>query len=302
LWNKGFTGAVVAAFASLALLGCGTEPADRSSAAVITEPTSPVRQGPPTKPPPVPPSTVITAGTDSLVALEIPSGEVVVLADRRELAASLLISDGRFDDVDLSPDGSTVAFIFGGFDGGRGAHGLYEVPVDGSSAPVRISLDGDGGYLARPRYSPDGRLLAVYSGDRLRVLTEERALAGDGIQMAYPPHHLTWTPGGDGLVWLWHAERTGCCTSGTASIDPPTGRITSGPDNDSIDGSPYFDHSGRLRTVPLHFTFDVDATGRFTVATDGTSQQILWWDDTSDDPPRRLPVALELQEVPPVAW
>jgi len=248
------------------------------------------------------PSRLITVDGGNLVALDLATGRGIVLAGHHELAASLGLAEGRFEGVDLSPDGSVVAFAFGGWEGDHGAHGLYEVPADGSSSPRRVRLDAGEGYVGRPHYSPDGRQLAVYSGDRLQVLDEERTTTGEGVQMAYPPHHLTWSPGGDALVWLGHYGRNQCCTLESVSVDPATGRMTEEPTAEPTDGSPFFDPVGQLRTMPPWFTFDVDVSGRFVVASDGTPR-LLWWDVTADEPlPRPLPLDIDLPDAPPIAW
>ncbi|MCC5953768.1 MAG: PD40 domain-containing protein [Acidimicrobiia bacterium] len=246
---------------------------------------------------------LITVDGRDLVALELASGDAVVLARGDELSDALGLTEGRFDDVDLSPDGVTVAFTFGGSIRDRLAYGLYEVPADGSAPPQRVSLDGGDAYVSSPRYSPDGRFLAVNSGGGLLVLDEGRNTTGEGIQMAYAPLHVTWAPDGDALVWLVHFERTDCCTRQSVSIDPATGQMTNEPIREPTDGSPYFDADGDLRSMPTRFSFDVDHSGRFVVASDGTPGQLLWWEINGDDPvPRPLPVDLDLTEAPPVAW
>lgn len=311
----------IAALVVPALLGCGSETATSADTAAPSESTSPA---PPTgdtlqdradgtverstttsvdlddHPGP---NLLVTVDAGDLVALEVATGDVVVLARRAELADALGLPDGRFDDVDLSPDGATVAFAFGGWAGDRGAHGLFEVPVDGSAGPRRVPTAVDDVYVARPRYSPDGRMLAAVIADRLVVLDEDRTPTGDGIQMPYAPRHLTWAPDGASLLWLGHFERNDCCTRLSAAVDPATGRMADQPTREQTTGSPYFDAAGDLRTMPTQFSFDVDQSRRFVIASDGTPGQLLWWEVTSGDPvPRPLSVDLDLAEAPPLSW
>lgn len=298
----------------LMLLACGSDPGDVPRADATSSSTSTVPSVTPTTVPVAQPGprTLIAATPGELVALDLATGDATVLANNSDLAATLGARWGRVEGVDLSPDGSTVAFAFNGGDDNRvgddnrSASGLFEVPADGSAPARRVALDTGDAYVSNPRYSPDGKFLAVYSGDRLAVLDGERASTGDGVQMPYPPGQLTWSPAGDALLFVPHFERSVCCLIASLPFDPATGQITDAATGDQLDGIPYFDSTGELRTMPDGvYSFDVDATGHFVIASDTTSQGLVWWDTTTagEPQPRPLPLGISLQEEPvAIAW
>jgi hypothetical protein len=111
--------------ASLAwmLVGCGSDPGNPPTASMTSASASTARlETTSTTLPAEPgPSTLITVDGGNLVALDLATGSGIVLAGHHELAASLGLAEGRFEGVDLSPDGSVVAFAFGGWEGDHGA-------------------------------------------------------------------------------------------------------------------------------------------------------------------------------------
>ena len=91
---------------------------------------------------------------DDLVAVDpADPSRVRVLVRRGSLLSSLGATRGHIDGVDLSPDGTTVAFTFNVHVEDRPVSGRYEVPVDGSGEAVPI-----GGVRRRVRLRP--RVLA----------------------------------------------------------------------------------------------------------------------------------------------
>ncbi len=247
------------------------------------------------------PATLITASLGNLVALDLTTGRTAELARGTALAESLGLRFGRFNGADLSPDGSTVAFAFGGTDeDGNSSYGLYEVPVDGSADAVRVAPDAVGSFASNPVHSPDGRRLAAYLDGRLVVLNGDRSIIG-GVDLAYPPNHLTWSPAGDRLMWLPDQGRGPCCVHAIVAFDTATGDLSSEPTKVPSTGSPAFDGSGQLQSVMDGFQFDVDASGRFVVGSDDTPGELLWWILGEDAPPRPLPLDIDLQEAPTVA-
>jgi hypothetical protein len=252
------------------------------------------------------PPTLITGDGIDLVAVDLEDLSTVVLAEGQEIASDLGVSSVRIDGVDLSPDGTTVAFAYGGGDetGGPRSSGLYEVPADGSAAPVRLDLAASNGF-AEPAYSPDGRLLAVHEGSRVVVLDESRRPTGPGAEAHLRPSFLSWSPAGDRLAWQLPATRSSCCSALRADVDPGTGRITGSPDAQSLPGAPYFDGDGELRTLPVDgWQSDLDVTGRYVVTIEGTGSQQFAWRDLQDPeaPPRRFGLDLSVFASPPVAW
>jgi dipeptidyl aminopeptidase/acylaminoacyl peptidase len=296
------------------LVACGTstEPAappetTASTSSTTTAPkttttaASPVWSGPPT---------LLTVHSDDLVAIDLQDrSQQRTLADRGKLAASLDVIEAHIDGIDLSPDGSAVAFTLNGQIEDRLVSALYEVPTDGSAEPRRIDVEGAEGGFSQPEYSPDGRLLAVWAGERLVVLPAAGgAPVSPGLTMPYPPAHLVWSPGGDRLLWLPHYERSSCCSIASVYIDPSTGAIVSDVDAKAADGRPYFDASGTLRTQRAwsHWALDLDASRRYalTVGVRSSGGNILeWWDTTDPDAEARpIELDLDLSEVAPIAW
>ena len=85
---------------------------------------------------------------------------------------------GGMDDIDISPDGKTVAFV--ARTGGREMAwktntNVFLVPADGRTKPVAVTADNPA-YDFAPTFSPDGKSLAVlqqkragYEADRQRI-------------------------------------------------------------------------------------------------------------------------------------
>lgn len=129
------------------------------------------------------------------------------------------VDDGTWMNVDVSPDGRTIAFDLLG--------DIYTMPIAGG-APTRIA---EGlAYEQQPRFSPDGRRIAFTSdrggGDNIwimnsdgsdkRQLTKEdfRLLnqatwSPDGRFIAAKKHFTTGRSLGTGEVWLYHVSGGG---------------------------------------------------------------------------------------------
>lgn len=127
--------------------------------------------------------------------------------------------EGTWMDVDLSPDGKTIAFTLLG--------DIYTLPIAGGT-PKRISegLSWD----VQPRFSPDGARIAFTSdrggGDNIwfmnadgtdkRQVTKEDfrlvnqpAWSPDGRFIAAKKHYTTERSAGTGEVWLYHVSGGG---------------------------------------------------------------------------------------------
>ncbi|TGX56219.1 amidohydrolase [Sphingomonas gei] len=126
------------------------------------------------------------------------------------------VSEGSWMDLDVSPDGATIAFGLLG--------DIYTMPIAGST-PTRIA---EGlAWEVQPRFSPDGRRIAFTSdrggGDNIwvmnrdgsdkRQVTEEdfRLLnqpgwSPDGRYIAAKKHFTTGRSLGTGEVWLYHVS------------------------------------------------------------------------------------------------
>ncbi len=147
---------------------------------------------------------------------------------------------GGAEDFALSPDGKVV--IFSAKD--MGAHpsaeawstnyDLFEVPLDGSAAPRRITTNP--AWDAQPRFSPDGRALAYlamsrpgYEADRFEIVVRELATgserkftlrADDSPRGDRSPGSLAWSR--DGKVLLVTADHLG--QGAVFAVDASTGK------------------------------------------------------------------------------
>ncbi len=124
------------------------------------------------------------------------------------------VSEGSWMDIDVSPDGRTIAFTLLG--------DIYTMPIAGG-APKRIA---EGlAWEVQPRFSPDGKRIAFTSdrggGDNIWImnadgsdkkqLTEESfrllnqpSWSPDGRFIAAKKHFTTGRSLGTGEVWLYH--------------------------------------------------------------------------------------------------
>jgi imidazolonepropionase-like amidohydrolase/Tol biopolymer transport system component len=124
------------------------------------------------------------------------------------------VSEGTWMNLDVSPDGRTIAFDLLG--------DIYTIPITGGRA-TRISAGMP--YETQPRFSPDGRQIAFTSdrgggeniwlmntdGSNRRQLTKETftllnnaTWSADGRYVAARKHFTTQRSAGTGEVWLYH--------------------------------------------------------------------------------------------------
>jgi len=137
------------------------------------------------------------------------------------------VDEGTWMDLDVSPDGSTIAFALLG--------DIYTMPIAGGT-PTRIA---EGlAWEVQPRFSPDGTRIAFTSdrgggdniwlmntdGSDMRALTDEdfRLLnqptwSPDGQFIAAKKHFTTGRSLGTGEVWLYHVSGG----SGVALVERP---------------------------------------------------------------------------------
>ncbi|MGZ8361862.1 MAG: TolB family protein, partial [Allosphingosinicella sp.] len=129
------------------------------------------------------------------------------------------VSEGTWMNVDVSPDGRTIAFDLLG--------DIYTMPI-GGGRPTRITSGL--AFDMQPRFSPDGRLIAFTSdragGDNIWVmnadgsapraitdetftLTNNPTWSPDGRFIAARKHFTTQRSLGTGEIWLYHASGTG---------------------------------------------------------------------------------------------
>jgi imidazolonepropionase-like amidohydrolase/Tol biopolymer transport system component len=129
------------------------------------------------------------------------------------------VSEGTWMNVDVSPDGRTVAFDLLG--------DIYTMPIAGGR-PTRITSGL--AFDMQPRFSPDGRMIAFTSdrggGDNIWVMnadgTGARAITRETFRLLNAP---TWSPDGQyiaarkhfttqrslgtGEIWLYHVSGVG---------------------------------------------------------------------------------------------
>ncbi|HEX8444276.1 MAG TPA: amidohydrolase family protein [Allosphingosinicella sp.] len=124
------------------------------------------------------------------------------------------VSEGTWMNLDVSPDGRTIAFDLLG--------DIYTMPIGGGRA-TRISAGMP--YETQPRFSPDGRQIAFTSdraggeniwlmnidGSNRRQLTKESftllnnpTWSPDGRFVAARKHFTTQRSAGTGEVWMYH--------------------------------------------------------------------------------------------------
>ncbi|THG38487.1 amidohydrolase family protein [Sphingomonas olei] len=125
-------------------------------------------------------------------------------------------SEGSWMDVDVSPDGRTLAFSLLG--------DIYTMPIAGGT-PTRIA---DGlAYEVQPRFSPDGRRIAFTSdrggGDNIWVMnvdgSDKRQVTKEDFRLLNQPswskdgrfivakkHFTTGRSLGTGEVWMYHVS------------------------------------------------------------------------------------------------
>jgi imidazolonepropionase-like amidohydrolase/Tol biopolymer transport system component len=129
------------------------------------------------------------------------------------------VDEGSWMDVDVSPDGRTIAFALLG--------DIYVMPIAGGT-PTRIA---EGlAWEVQPRFSPDGRWIAFTSdrggGDNIWIMrtdgTDKRQVtkedfrllnqptwSKDGRFIAAKKHFTTGRSLGTGEVWLYHVSGGG---------------------------------------------------------------------------------------------
>ena len=142
------------------------------------------------------------------------------------------VSEGTWMNVDVSPDGRTIAFDLLG--------DIYTMPIAGGT-PTRISSGL--AFDMQPRFSPDGRLIAFTSdrggGDNIWVMNADgsgaRAIthesfrllnaptwSRDGQYIAARKHFTTQRSLGTGEIWLYHVSGAG---DGVPLIERPNPRF-----------------------------------------------------------------------------
>ncbi|MFL0414888.1 amidohydrolase family protein [uncultured Sphingomonas sp.] len=212
-----------ASFVSLIALAAHGAPAQVSTQAPPTAQTQApedrsVQQAPPSDalPTPVAPSTASVARSQPAAAGKAAKWDVNAPAGATIRQVPIRTNEGSWMDVDVSPDGRTIAFALLG--------DIYTMPITGGT-PTRIA---EGlAYEVQPRFSPDGRRIAFTSdrggGDNIWVMnldgSDKRQVTREDFRLLNQPswskdgrfivakkHFTTGRSLGTGEVWMYHVS------------------------------------------------------------------------------------------------
>ena len=205
----------------------------------------------------------------------------------------IAVDEGSWMNVDVSPDGRTIAFDLLG--------DIYTMPIAGGT-PTRIA---EGlAFEHQPRFSPDGRRIAFTSdrggGDNIWVMnvdgSDKRQVTKEDFRLLNQP---TWSPDGrfiaakkhfttgrslgTGEVWLYHVSGGGgvqLVKRASEVLQKELGEPTYAPDGKSIyytrnvSPGPIFEYAQNSRTDLFDIErYDIDS-GEVTTAVSGVGGSV----------------------------
>jgi imidazolonepropionase-like amidohydrolase/Tol biopolymer transport system component len=200
---------------------------------------------------------------------DAPAWDVNAPPGQRLRQVPMNVTEGTWMNVDVSPDGRTIAFDLLG--------DIYTMPIAGGT-PTRITSGL--AFDMQPRFSPDGRLIAFTSdrggGDNIWVMnadgTAARAITRETFRLLNAP---TWSPDGQyiaarkhfttqrslgtGEIWLYHVSGVG---DGVPLVERPN------PQFQKELGEPAFAPDGRS----IYFSRNTTPGNNFEYAQDSNQQ------------------------------
>jgi imidazolonepropionase-like amidohydrolase/Tol biopolymer transport system component len=215
-----FYAAPLVSLAALAAHGAPAQVAEQTPPAAQSEAPEDrsVQQAPPRDPLPTPAASATARVTrpEPASAGKPPRWDVNAPAGATIRQVPIRTTEGSWMDVDVSPDGRTIAFTLLG--------DIYTMPIAGG-APTRIA---EGlAYEVQPRFSPDGRRIAFTSdrggGDNIWVMnvdgSDKRQVTKEDFRLLNQPswskdgrfivakkHFTTGRSLGTGEVWMYHVS------------------------------------------------------------------------------------------------
>jgi Tol biopolymer transport system component/imidazolonepropionase-like amidohydrolase len=179
--------------------------------------------------------------------------------------AKISVSQGTWMNVDISPDGKTLAFDLLG--------DIYTMPVTGGEA---TQLTSDIGWQMQPRFSPDGQYIAFTSdqggGDNIWIMkadgSEQKAVTNETFRLLNSP---AWSPDGDFIVARKHFTATRSLGAGEVWMYHKSGgtgvKLTARANDQKDLGEPAFSPDGRY----VYFSQDATPGKTFHYSKDSVS-------------------------------
>ncbi len=255
--------------------------------------TAPVPDTAGALPPPAPAATATPVASASPTAKKPAAWDVNRPTGLRTREVPIRVDEGSWMNVDVSPDGRTIAFDLLG--------DIYTMGIAGG-APTRIA---DGlAFEHQPRFSPDGRRIAFTSdrggGDNIWVMnvdgTDKRQVTKEDFRLLNQP---TWSPDGrfiaakkhfttgrslgTGEIWLYHVSGGGgvqLVKRASEVLQKELGEPIYAPDGKSIfytrnvSPGPIFEYAQNSRTDLFDIErYDID-TGEVTTAVSGVGGSV----------------------------
>ena len=166
--------------------------------------------------------------------------------------ANIDVRQGTWMNVDISPDGKTLAFDLLG--------DIYTLPIEGGEATALMT---DIAWQMQPRFSPDGQHIAFTSdedgGDNLWIMKADgsagKAVSSETFRLLNSP---AWSPDGNYIVGRKHFTGSRSLGAGEVWMYHKTGgngvMLTKRPNEQKDLGEPAFSHDGK------YVYFSQDAT------------------------------------------